>query len=162
MIGHSLRPCPSTSGISTSHLRMPSARCPACPFGRSCSGIVWAFPALVVTTKLLAYEVCVYLALCPLHACDSSTSYSYCVCSFCFAGDSLTFSDFYCLPGRAPPFSRPLFLSGHNHDPPSVLPDRVAHQRHRRGLAAVPHLAGRTDVLLTFDRDVAGVGGPGL
>ena len=103
MIGHSLRPRPSTSRISTSHLRTPSARHPACPFGRSCSGIVRAFPALVVTTKLLAYEVHVYLAICPLHTCDSSTSYSYCVCGFGFAGDSLTFSDFYCVPSRAPP-----------------------------------------------------------
>ena len=137
MIWRSLRPRPSTSGISTSHLRTPSARRPVCPFGRSCSGIVWAFPALVVTTKLLAYEVRVYLALCPLHACDSSTSYSYCICGFCFAGDSLTFSDFYCVPGRAPPGGRPLFSSGHGHDPPSVLPDHVTHQGHRRGLAAV-------------------------
>ena len=98
MIGHSLRPRPSTSGISTSHLRTPSARHPVCPFGRSCSGIVRAFPTLVVTTKLLAYEVCVYLALCPLHACDSSTSNSYCVCGFCFTGDSLTLSDFTACP----------------------------------------------------------------
>ena len=66
MIGRYLWPRPSAFRIWTSHLRTPSARRPACPFGWSCSGIDRAFPALVVTTKLLAYEVCVYLALCPV------------------------------------------------------------------------------------------------
>ena len=135
MIGRSLQPRPSTSGISTSHLRTPSARRPTCLFGWSCSGIVRAFPALVVTTKLLAYEVRVYLALCPPHACNSLTSYSYCACGFCFAGGSLTFSDSYCVLGRAPPGGRPFFSSDHSRDPP-VLPDHVTHQGHRRGLAA--------------------------
>ena len=170
MIGHSLRPCPSASGIWTSHLRTPSARRLACPFEWFCSGTDRAFPALAVTTKLLAYEVCVYLALCPHHACDSSTSYSYCTSGFYSASDSSTFSDFCCVAGRVPTGDPPLFSSDHGPEPDSVLPDRVTHQGRRRGLAAavfwlssaVPHLAGRTDILLSFDRDVAGIGGPGL
>ena len=136
MIGHSLRPHPSAFRIWTSRLRMPSARCLACPFERFCSGTDRAFSALAVTTKLLAYEVRVYLTLCPRHACDSSTSYSYCICGFYFAGDSSTFSDFCCVPGRVPTGDPPLFSSDHGPDPDSVLPDRVVHQGHCRGLGA--------------------------
>ena len=66
MIGHFLRPRPSAFGISTSHWRTPSAERPACPFGPSCSGVDRAFPALIVTTKLLAYKVRACLALCPV------------------------------------------------------------------------------------------------
>ena len=170
MIGRSLRPHPSASGIWTSHLRTPSARRLACPFERFCSGTDRAFPALAVMTKLLAYEVRVYLALCPHHACDSLTSYSYCASGFYSAGNSSTFSDFCCVPGQVPTGDPPLFSSDHGPDPDSVLPDHVTHQERRRGLAAVafwlssavPHLVGRTDVLLSFDHDVAGIGGPGL
>ena len=137
MIGHSLRPCPSASGIWTSHLRMPSARHLACPFDRFCSGTDRVFPALAVTTKLLAYEVRVYLALCPRHTRDSSTSYSYCTSGFYSAGNSSTFSDFCCVPGRVLTGDPPLFSSNHGPNPDSVLPDCVAHQEHRRGLVAV-------------------------
>ena len=74
------------------------------------------------------------------------------------------------MPGRVPTDDPPLFSSDHGPDPDSVLPDRITPQGHRRGLAAVafwlssavPHLAGRTDILLSFDLDIAGVGGPGL
>ena len=170
MIGHSLRPRPSASGIWTSHLRTPSARRLACPFERSCSGTDRAFPVLTVMTKLLAYEVHVYLAPCPHHACDSSTSYSYCASGFYSAGDSLTSSYFCYVPDRVPTGDPPLSSSDHSPDPDSVLPNHVAHQGRRRGLAAVvfwlssavPHLAGRTDILLLFDHDVTDVGGPGL
>ena len=136
MIGRSLRPHPSAFGIWTSSLRTPSARRLACPFEWFCSETDRAFPTLTVMTKLLAYEVPVYLTLCPRHACDSSTSYSYCVCGFYFAGNSSTFSNFCCVPSRVPTGNPPLFLSDHGPDPDSVLPDRITHQGHRRGLAA--------------------------
>ena len=63
----------------------------------------------------------------------------------------------------------PLSSSNHGPDSGSVLLDRIPHRGHRRGLAAVafwpsfavPHLAGRTDILPSSDRDVADVGGPG-
>ena len=170
MIGHSLRPHPSASGIWTSHLRTPSARRRACPFERSCSGTDQASLVHAVTTKLLAYRVHLYLTPCPHHACDSSTSYSYCASGFYFAGDSLTSSFFCYVPDQVLTGDPPLSSSDHGPDPDSVLPDRVQHQGHCRGLAAVafwpsftvPHLAGRTDVLPSFDRVVADVGGPGL
>ena len=74
------------------------------------------------------------------------------------------------MPGRVPTGSPPLFSSDHGPGPDSVLPDCIAHQGCCRGLAvaafwlssAVPHLAGRTDVLLSFDHDVTGIGSPGL
>ena len=133
---------------------MPSARRLTCPFERSCSGTDRASLARTVTTKLLAYEVHVYLAPCPHYACDSSTSYSY----FCHARDQVQ-------PGDSP-----LSSSNCGPDPDSVLADRVTPQEHRRGLgavafwlsSAVPHLAGRTDVSLSFDHDVADVDSPGL
>ena len=169
MIGHSLRPLPSASGIWTSHLRTPSAWHLACPFERSCFGTDWASLIHTVTTKLLAYEVHVYLAPCPHHACDSSTSYSYCASGFYSSGDSSTSSYFCHVPYQVPTGDPPLSLSDRGPDPDSVLPDHVPHQGHRRGLAAVafwlssavPHLAG-TDISLSFDRNVADVGGPGL
>ena len=66
------------------------------------------------------------------------------------------------MPGRVP--------TGDPPSPDSVLPNPITHQGHCRGLAAVafwlssavPHLAGRTDILLSFDHVVTGVGGPGL
>ena len=137
MIGCSLQPRPSAFGIWTSHLRTPSAQRLACPFEWFCSGTDRAFPTLAVMTKLLAYEVPVYFALCPHHACDSSTSYSYCVCGFYFAGDSSTFSYFCCVPGRVPTGDPPLFSSDHGPDPDSVLPDCVSHQGHCSGLAGM-------------------------
>ena len=170
MIGRSLRPHPSASGIWTSHLRTPSARRLACPFERSCSGTDRASLIHTVTTKLLAYRVHVYLAPCPHHTCDSSTSYSYCASGFYSTGDSLTSSYFYYMPDQVPTGDPPLSSSDRGPDPDSVLPDCVPHRGHHRGLAAaafwpsfaVPHLAGRTDILPSFDRDIADVGGPGL
>ena len=170
MIGHSLRPHPSASGIWTSHLRTPSARRLACPFERSCSGTDRASLVQAVTTKLLAYGVHVYLSPCPHHACDSLTSYSYCASGFYSAGNSSTSSYFCYVPDQVPTGDPPLSSSDRGPDPDSVLPDHVPHRGHCRGLAgtafwlssAVPHLAGRTDVLPSFDRDVADVGGPGL
>ena len=105
--------------------------------------------------KLLVYRVCVYLAPCPHHACDSLTSYSYCASGFYSAGDSSTFSYFCYVPGQVLTGNPPLSSSDHGPDPDSVLPNRVPHRGHCRGLAAaafwpsfaVPHLAGRTDVL---------------
>ena len=130
-----------TSSFSFRNLNnsFENAECPASrmSFWAVLLGIDRAFPALVVTTKLLAYEVHVYLTLCPRHACDSLTSYSYCICGFYFAGDSLTFSDFCCVPGRVPTGDPPLFSSDHGRDPHSVLPNRVAHQEHHRGPAVV-------------------------
>ena len=170
MIGHSLRPHPSASGIWTSHLRTLSARRLACSFERSCSGTDRASLVHAVMTKLLAYEVHAYLAPCPHHACDSSTSYSYCTSGFYSAGDSSTSSYFCYVPDQVPTGDPPLSSSDRGPDPDSVLPDCVPHQGHRRGLAAavfwlssaVPHLVGRTDISLSFDRDVADIGGPGL
>ena len=170
MIGCSLRLRPLASGIWTSHLRMLSARCLACPFERSCSGTDLASLIHAVTAKLLVYGVCVYLAPCPHHACDSLTSYSCYVSGFYSAGDSSTSSYFCYVPDQVPTGDPPLSLSDHGPDPDSVLPDCVPHRGHHRGLAAavfwpsfaVPHLAGRTDVLPSFDGDVADVGCPGL
>ena len=163
-------PRPSASRIWTSHLRTLSARCLACPFERSCSGTDRASLIHDVTTKLLVYRVRVYLAPCPHHACDSSTSYSYCASGFYSAGDSSTSSYFCYMPDQVPTGNPPLSSSDHSPDPDSVLPDSVPHRGRHRGLAAVafwpsftvPHLAGWTDILPLFDRDVADVGGPGL
>ena len=168
MIGHSLRLCPLTSGIWTSHLRTPSARRLACPFVRYCSGTDRASLVHAVIAKLLVYGVCVYLAPCPHHACDSSTSYSYCTSGFYSTGDSSTSFYFCYVPDQVPTSNPPLSLGDHGPDPDSVLPDRVPHQGNCRGLAvvafwlsfAVPHLAGRTDILPLFDHDVADIGGP--
>ena len=171
MIGRSSRPRPSASRIWTSHLRMLSARRLACPLERSCLGTDRASLTHAVTTKLQAYEVHVYLAPCPHHACDSSTSYSYYTSGFYSAGDSSTSYSYFCYaPDQVPPGDPPLSSSDRGPDPDSVLPGRVPHQGRHRGLAAaafwlssaVPHLAGRTDVSLLFDRDVVDVGGPGL
>ena len=170
MIGCSLRPCPLASGIWSSHLRMPSVRRLACPFEQSCSGTGRASLIHAVTAKLLVYGVRVYLAPCSHHACYSSTSYSYCASGFYSTGDSSTSSYFCFVPDQVLTDDPPLSSSDHGPDPDSVLPDCVPHRGHRRGLAAaafwpsfaVPHLAGRTDVLPSFDRDVADVGGPGL
>ena len=71
------------------------------------------------------------------------------------------------MPDQVPTGDPPLSSSDRGPDPDSVLPNRIPHQGRRRGLAAVafwlssavPHLAGRTDVLPLFDHDV---GGPGL
>ena len=155
MIGCSLRPRPLDSGIWSSHLRTPSARHLARPFELSCPGTDRAPLVHAVMTKLLVYGVRVYLAPCPHHACDSSTSYSYCASGFCSAGDSSTSSYFCCMPDQVPPDDPPFSSSDHGPDPDSVLPDRVPHQGHCRDPAAavfwpsfaIPHLAGRTDVL---------------
>ena len=170
MIGCSLQPRPSASGIWTSHLRTPSARRLACPFERSCSGTDRASLVHAVTTKLLAYGVHVYLAPCPHHACDFSTSYSYRASGFYSAGKSSTSSYFCYVPDQVPTGNPPLSSSDHGPDPDSVLPGCIPHRGRRRALAvvafwpsfAIPHLAGRTDVLPSFDHDVADVGGPGL
>ena len=170
MIGRSLRLHPLASGIWTSHLRMPSTRHLACPFEQYCSGTDRASLIHTVTAKLLVYGVRVYLAPCPHHACDSSTSYSYCASGFYSAGNSLISFYFCYMPDQVPTGIPPLSSSDHSPDSDSVLPDCIPHRGHHRGLAvvafwpsfAVPHLAGRTDVLPTFDRDVADVGGPGL
>ena len=170
MIGRSLQPHPLASGIWTSHLRTPSARHLACLSGRSCSGTDRASLIHTVTAKLLVYGVRVYLVPCPHHACDSLTSYSYCASGFYSAGNSSTFSYFCYMPDQVPTGNPPLSSSDHGPDPDSVLPDRVPHRGHCRGLAVaafwpsftVPHLAGRTDILPSFDHDVVDVGGPGL
>ena len=149
---------------------MLSARRLACPFERSCSVTDQASLVHAVMTKLLAYGVHVYLAPCPHHTCDSLTSYSYCTSGFYSASDSLTSSYFCYVPNQVPTGDPPLSSSDRSPDPDSVLPNRIPHQGRRRGLAAVafwlsstvPHLAGRTDVLPSFDHDVADVGGPGL
>ena len=70
---------------------------------------------------------------------------------------------------QVPTADPPLSSSDHSPDSGSVLPDHVQHRGHRRDLAlavfwpsfAVPHLAGRTDVLPSSDHDVADVGSPG-
>ena len=122
MIGCSLRPRPLASGIWTSHLRTPSARHLACPFERSCSGTHRVSLVHAVTTKLLVYGVRVYLAPCPHHTCDSSTSYSCYVSGFYSAGDSSTSSYFCYVPDQVPTGDPPLSLSDHGPDPDSVLP----------------------------------------
>ena len=122
-------------------------------------------------TKLLAYEVHVYLAPCPHHACDGSTSYSYCTSGFYSAGDSLTSYSYFChVPDQVPTGDPPWSSSDRSPDPDSVLPDRFPHQGRHRGLAAaafwlssaVPDPAWRTDVSLLSDRDIAETGSPGL
>ena len=170
MIGCSLRLRPLASGIWTSHLRTPSARRLACPFERSCLGTDQASLVHAVMAKLLVYGVRVYLAPCDHHACDSSTSYSCYVSGFYSAGDSSTSSHFCCVPNQVPTGDPPLSSSDHGLDPDSVLPNHVPHQGCHRGLAAVafwpsfavPDLAGRTDILPSFDRDIADVGSPSL
>ena len=152
MIGRSLRLHPLTSGIWTSHLRAPSAWCPVHPFVWYSLGTDQAPLIHTVTAKLLVYGVRVYHAPYPHHACDSSTSFY-----------------FYYMSDQVPTGSPPLSSSDHSPDSGSVLPDHVPHQRHHGGLAAaafwpsfaVPHLAGRTDVLPSSDRDVVDVGSPG-
>ena len=116
-------------------------RCLACPFERSCSGADQASLVHTVRTKLLSYEVHVYLAPCPHHACDSLTSYSYCASGFFSAGDSSTSSYFCHMPDQVPTGDPPLSSSDRGPDPDSVLPDRVPHQGHCRGLAAAAFLA---------------------
>ena len=164
MIGHSLRLHPLTSGTWTSHLRVPSAWRPVRPFVRYSSGTDRAPLVHAVMAKLLVYGVCVYHAPYPHHACDSSTSfYSYCASGFYSVGDSST-SFYFCYVSNPP-----LSSSDHGPDSGSVLPDRVPHWGCCRGLAAaafwpsfaVPHLAGRTDILPSSDHDVADVGSPG-
>ena len=169
MVGHSLRLCPLTSGIWTSHLRTPSAQCLICPFVRYSSGTDWAPLVHAVTAKLLVYGVCVYHTPYPHHACDSSTSfYSYCASGFYSTGDSLTSFYFCYVPNQVPTGDPPLSSSDHGPDSGSVLPDCIPHQGHCRSLAAVAfwpsfavsHLAGRTNVLPSFDHDIADVGSP--
>ena len=142
MIGRSLRLRPLTSGIWTGHLRMPSARHLACPFVRNCLGTDRAPLIHAVMTELLVYGVCVYPAPCPHHACDSSTSYSYSAddssTSYSYsAGDSLTSFYFYYVPDQVLTGDPPLSSSDHGPDSDSVLPNRVPHRGHRRGLLAV-------------------------
>ena len=170
MIGRSLRLRPLTSGIWTSHLRAPSAWRPIHPFVRYSSGTDRAPLIHAVTAKLLVYGVCVYHTPYPHHACDSSTSfYSYCTSGFYSAGDSSTSFYFCYVSNQVPNGGPPLSSSDHGPDSGSVLPDRIPHRGHRRDLAAaafwpsfaVPHPAGRTDILPSSDRDVADVGGPG-
>ena len=170
MIGHSLRLRPLTSGIWTSHLRVPSAQRPIRPSGRYSSGTDRAPVIHTVTAKLLVYGVRVYHAPYPHHACDSSTSsYSYCASGFYSASDSSTSFYFCYVSDQVPTADPPLSSSDHSPDCGSVLPNRIQHRGHRRGLAAVafwpsftvPHLAGRTDILPSSDHDVADVGGPG-
>ena len=99
MIGRSLRLRPLTSGIRTSHLRAPSARCRICPFVRYSSGTDRAPLVHAVMAKLLVYGVRVYHTSYPHHACDSLTSfYSYCASGFYSAGDSSTSSTFATCP----------------------------------------------------------------
>ena len=171
MIGRSSRLRLLTSGIWTSHLRAPSARRPVRPSGRYSSGTDRTPLVHAVTAKLLVYVVHVYHTPYPHHACDSSTSfYSYCASGFYSAGDSSTSFYFCYVSDQVPTADPPLSLSDHGPDSGSVLPDRVQHRGHHRGLAAaaswpsftVPHLMGRTDVLPSSDRDVADVGGPDL
>ena len=170
MIGRSLRLRPLTSGIWISHLREPSARCPVCPSGWYSSGTDRAPLIHAVIAKLLVYRVLVYHAPYPHHACDSSTSfYSYCASGFYSAGNSSTSFYFYYVSDQVPTADPPLSSSDHGPDSGSVLPNHVQHWGHRRGLAAVafwpsfavPHLAGRTDILPSSDRDVADIGSPG-
>ena len=88
---------------------------------------------------------------------------------FYSAGDSLTSFYFCYVFDQVPTANPPLSLSNHSPDCGSVLPDHVKHRGCPRGLAvvafwpsfAVPHLAGRTDVLPLSDHDVADVGSPG-
>ena len=169
MIGRSLRLCPLTSGIWTSHLRAPSARHPVRPSGQYSSGTDWAPLVHAVTAKLLVYGVHVYHAPYPHHACDSLTSfYSYCASGFYSADDSSTSFYFCYVSNQVPTADPPLSSSDHGPDSGSVLPDRIQHWGCRRGLVvvafwpsfAVPHPAGRTDVLPSSDRDVADVGSP--
>ena len=169
MIGRSSRLRLLTSGIWTSHLRVPSAQRPVHPSGRYSSGTDRTPLIHAVTAKLLAYVVRVYHAPYPHHACDSSTSfYSYCAYGFYSAGDSSTSFYSCCMSNQVPTADPPLSLSDHGPDSGSVLPDCVQHRGHRRGLVAVafwpsfavPCLAGRTYVLPSSDRDVADVGGP--
>ena len=172
MIGHSLRHRPLASGIWPSHLRTPSARRLACPVGQSCLETGQASLVHAVTAKLLVYGVRVYLSPCPHHAGNSSTSYSYSCCAsgFYSIGDSSTSSYFCFAPDQVPTDDPPLPSSDHGPNPDSVLPNCIPHRGHHRGLAAVafwpsfavPHLAGRTDVLPSFGHDVADIGGPGL
>ena len=116
-----------------------------------------------VTAKLLVYGVRVYHAPYPHDACDSSTSfYSYCASGFYSAGDS-SISFYFCyVSDQVPTGDPPLSSSDHGPDSGSVLPDHIPHRGHRRGLAvaafwpsfAVPHLAGRTDILPSSDHDL--------
>ena len=170
MMGCSLRLRPLTSGIWTSHLRVPSAQRPVRPFVRYSSGTDWAPLIHAVMAKLLVYRVCVYHAPYPHHACDSSTSfYSYCTSGFYSAGDSSTSFYFCYVFDQAPTGDPPLSSSDHGPDSGSVLPNRIQHRGRHRGLAAaafwpsfaVPNLVGRTDILPSSDRDVADIGGPG-
>ena len=71
MTGHSLRLRPLTSGIWTSHLRVPSAQRLVRPFVRYSLGTDRAPLIHAVTAKLLVYGVRVYQAPCPHHASDS-------------------------------------------------------------------------------------------
>ena len=169
MIGHSLRLHPLTSGIWTSHLRAPSARHLVRPFVQCSLGTDRAPLIHAVTAKLLVYGVRVYHAPNPHHACDSSTSfYSYCASGFYSTGNSSTSFYFCYKPDQVPTGNPPLFSGDHGPNSGSVLPDRIPQRGHCRSLAAaafwpsfaVPHLAGRTDILPSFDRDVADVGGP--
>ena len=169
MIGHSLQLHPLTSGIWTSHLRTPSDRRLVHPFVWYSLGTDRAPLIRAVTAKLLVYGVRVYHAPYHHHACDSSTSfYSYCASGFYSTGNSLTSFYFWYVPDQVPTGDPPLSSSDHSPDSGSVLPDCVPHWGHHRSLAAVafwpsfavPHLAGRTDVLPSFDHDVADVGGP--
>ena len=155
MVGHSSRLHPLTSGIWTSHLRVPSARCPIHPFVRYSSGTDWVPLVHAVMAKLLVYGVRVYHAPYPHHACNSSTSsYSYCASGFYSASDSSTSFYFCYVSDQVPTGDPPLSLSNHGPDSGSVLPNCIPHRGHHRGLAAVafwpsfavPHLAGRTDV----------------
>ena len=169
MIGRSSRLRLLTSGIWTSHLRAPSARRPVRPSGWYSLGTDRTPLIHAVMAKLLVYVVRVYHAPYPHHACDSLTSfYSYCASGFYSASDSSTSFYFCYVSDQVPTADPPLSLSDHGPDSGSVLPNRIQHRGHRRGLVAVafwpsfavPHLAGRTDVLPSSDRDVADVGGP--
>ena len=170
MIGRSLQLHPLTSGIWTSHLRALSARRPIRPFVRYSLGTDRVPLIHAVMAKLLVYGVRVYHAPYPHHTCDSSTSfYSYCASGFYSASNSSTSFYFCYVSDQVLTGSPPLSSSDHGPDSGSVLPDRVPHRGHRMGLAAVafwpsfavPHLAGRTDVLPSSDRDVVDVDSPG-
>ena len=170
MIEHSLRLRPLTSGIWTSHLRVPSTRHPIRPFVQYSSEMDRAPLVHAVMAKLLVYGIRAYHAPYPRHACDSSTSSYFCyVSGFYSVGDSSTSFCFCYRPDQVLTGDPPLSSSDHGPDSGSVLPDRVPHRGRCRGLAAaafwpsftVPHLAGRTDILPSSGRDVADVGGPG-
>ena len=136
MIGHSLGLRPLTSGIWTSHLRVPSARHPIHPSGRYSSGTDRAPLVHAVTAKLLVYGVRVYRAPYPHHTCDSSTSfYSYCASGFYSAGNSSTSFYFCYVSDQVPTANPPLSSSDHGPNSGSVLPDHIQHRGHRRGLA---------------------------